>query len=266
MPRWKKGFKQIVKKFEGDLSATEAKLLVECETTIDEWKAHWPKVSRALWEINNSRLYRATDASFGSYCVRRWGFSKNWGTTLIKAGGVLRRLAAQTDTEQNGNRSYHLLPILTSVKSAYELSKVPENKQDAVLSELTNSGNAITEKAIKEAVAKLTKGYVDSGPGGQEAVKEVPQSRLPEKVQAALDAAKRFEGVALAISKAAGELERLAQEPFGAYIDAGQPWHTLKRMAGMVRQARPYAECHHCEAKGCGACGNKGWLRKADAK
>jgi hypothetical protein len=119
-----------------------------------------------------------------------------------------------------------------------------------------------TPQSVRAAVAKVTgkhKKTETSKPEGTE-------PPLPKAVQDALDAAKRFENLALAIGKAAGELERLAGEAFGRYIEPGQPWNSLKRIAGMIRQARPYAECHHCQAKGCGACNNNGWLRKVDAK
>ena len=88
-------------------AATKAKLqqrpagedqarLEECEAVLRKNKEATIECANALETIRREKLYKAKDASltFETYCRKFWGFGKNWGNKLARAGSAHKQLVA----------------------------------------------------------------------------------------------------------------------------------------------------------------------------
>ncbi len=75
-----------------ELSRTETRELIECETVIQRGLATFIEVGSALLKIRDSRLYRASHGTFENYCQKRWQMSKPYATRMIQAAGVIENL------------------------------------------------------------------------------------------------------------------------------------------------------------------------------
>jgi len=84
----------------GVLSADEGARLAQLEREIKTGISTFIKVGRALAEIRDARLYRATHGSFESYCRETWGFSRQRASQLIGAAGVAVDLSTAVDTPE----------------------------------------------------------------------------------------------------------------------------------------------------------------------
>ncbi|WP_407538900.1 hypothetical protein Q0M94_12040 [Deinococcus radiomollis] len=76
------------------LNQMEAARLLDLEKTIKAGISTFAAVGEALTEIRDNRLYRATDASFGAYTERAWGFSRQRAAQLIGGAEVAHTLSA----------------------------------------------------------------------------------------------------------------------------------------------------------------------------
>ena len=67
--------------------------LTDCECVIASGMRTFVDVGTALAEIRDSRLYRATHATFEAYCRGRWGMAKTHANRLVGAAQVVALLA-----------------------------------------------------------------------------------------------------------------------------------------------------------------------------
>lgn len=74
------------------LSAAEATALADCEAVITRGKRTFVEVGNALAAVRESRLYRATHATFEDYCSERWDFSRYYANRLTQAATVMELL------------------------------------------------------------------------------------------------------------------------------------------------------------------------------
>ena len=74
------------------LNQTEAARLLDLEGVIRQGIGTFAAVGEALTEIRDSRLYRATDRTWGDYVERAWGFSRQRAAQLIGGAEVARTL------------------------------------------------------------------------------------------------------------------------------------------------------------------------------
>jgi hypothetical protein len=119
------------------ISPDDAVLLTACEQTIAEGMESFKSVGRALVEIRDSRLYRATHATFEDYCRDRWNWSRRRAYQLIEAAVVL-------------DASPECAKFCTSESQARELAKVEPELRAEVLQAAAESGK-VTAKSIREA-------------------------------------------------------------------------------------------------------------------
>ena len=119
------------------ISPDEVVMLTACEKTIAEGMESFKSVGRALVEIRDSRLYRATHATFEDYCRERWNWSRRRAYQLIDAAVVL-------DT------SPECEPLVHTERQARELAKVEPELRAEVLKAAAESGK-VTAKSIREA-------------------------------------------------------------------------------------------------------------------
>lgn len=80
------------------LSGTERSQLALCEQVIERGKRSWIDMGRALREIRDARLYRATHGTFEDYCEQRWGIEWRRAYQLIDGAAAAENLNHGTET------------------------------------------------------------------------------------------------------------------------------------------------------------------------
>lgn len=76
-----------------DLTTKEANSLTECESTIERGLSTFVEVGRALMEIRDAKLYRASHKTFEHYCDDRWKFTRQRAYQLIDQARVVKAVA-----------------------------------------------------------------------------------------------------------------------------------------------------------------------------
>ncbi len=74
------------------LSAGEAQQLEQCEAVLSQGLGVFFEVGRALLAIREGRLYRATHATFETYCHERWGIGRSYASRVIGAAKLMKTL------------------------------------------------------------------------------------------------------------------------------------------------------------------------------
>jgi len=90
----------------GVLSVDEGARLAQLEREIKTGISTFIKVGRALAEIRDARLYRATHGTFEAYCRERWNLSRPRAYELMQAAAVAKSLplSATADTTERALR------------------------------------------------------------------------------------------------------------------------------------------------------------------
>jgi hypothetical protein len=136
------------------LTPVEAGTLQAYEKAIERGLQSFVEVGRALMQIRDSKLYRATHATFEDYCEGRWQMSKSRAYQVMEASGVAERV-------QNSGRT---LPPISTASHAEALAELPDDEQ---------------AEAYEEAVETAPDGKVTA-----EHVAEVVEKRKPSKPSA----------------------------------------------------------------------------------
>jgi hypothetical protein len=71
------------------MSVTETAKLENLETVIDGGLKSFIEVGRALMEIRDGRLFRATHMKFEDYCQERWDMTSQYANRLVAAADVV---------------------------------------------------------------------------------------------------------------------------------------------------------------------------------
>jgi hypothetical protein len=127
------------------LAAQEATRLVELEGIIGGGIRAFYEVGRALMEIRESRLYRATHGSFQDYCRDRWGLSRPEAYRAIDSARVVEVLSPIGDAPANeGQARLRLHP-----RPFAQAARVP------VWRELrAEHGDGVTAAKVRQVVAR----------------------------------------------------------------------------------------------------------------
>lgn len=145
----------------GHLDPEEDNRLRELEATIKAGVRTFVDVGLALLEIRDSRLYRASHATFDAYCRERWGMSKTHANRQIDAAGVAGLLAPMGVIPATERQARELVP----------LAHADEQEAVEVWQELRwEHGDRVTAGLVREAVtARLTsKAHVSYNTGQNE--------------------------------------------------------------------------------------------------
>ena len=143
-----------------ELTKVEAGTLQAYEKAIERGLASFVEVGRALTQIRDSRLYRATHATFEDYCEQRWNMTSRRASQVIEASGVADRVAA--DSKKNSSD----LPPILRASHAEALADLPADEQ---------------AEAYAEAVETAPDGKLTA-----EHVEAVVEARKPSKPAAAV--------------------------------------------------------------------------------
>lgn len=79
------------------LSVPEARELKALEAAIQQGMTAFVRVGRALTEIRERRLYRATHETFEAYCQERWGIGDRRARQLVAATQIRTEMEAHLD-------------------------------------------------------------------------------------------------------------------------------------------------------------------------
>lgn len=99
------------------LSTAEAAQLAELEATIDRGMNTFLEVGRALIDIQDNKLYRATHLTIEQYMLERFSLNRNRGYQLIEAAKVVNQIAeeikpvAVEGTDNPTTEGYEAVPI-----------------------------------------------------------------------------------------------------------------------------------------------------------
>lgn len=125
------------------LAKGEAATLAECEAVIERGMETFVEVGNALLTIRESKLYRATHATFDSYCRERWGWSRIRAHQLIDASKVVQEMG-ETLTMVNKP---------TTERQARPLVELPKaERADAWKEAVERSNGKPTAKVVQEVV------------------------------------------------------------------------------------------------------------------
>ena len=118
--------------------------LRELEATIEQGVHTFVDVGLALLEIRDTRLYRASHATFDAYCRERWGWQRAHAYRLIDGAKVARLMSPIGDTPETESQARELVP----------LARQDEREAVEVWRELRERhGDKVTAELVKEAVS-----------------------------------------------------------------------------------------------------------------
>ena len=93
------------------LSRPERSRLKELEAQIQAGIQIFFRVGKALLEIQATRLYRETHATWEAYCLDRWGIGKSQAYRLIQAAEVVEDLSPIGGEPPNERQARELVPL-----------------------------------------------------------------------------------------------------------------------------------------------------------
>ena len=146
------------------LSTEEADRLATLEATIDRGMTTFLEVGRALIEIQDNKLYRATHLTIEQYMLERFSLNRNRGYQLIEAAKVVNQIAeeikpasAQTadTTEDPSTEGYQAVP---TGKIRRSKSSTPTDKQpvDVDYTEEPRQEEALNDSSTGEHTSEQT--------------------------------------------------------------------------------------------------------------
>lgn len=125
------------------LTAAEADLLEQAETTIARGIKTFIEVGEALTQVRDNRLYRANFITFDDYCQDRWGFDRTRAQNFITASRVALEIS---NTGQPA-------PVVESqARALAPLLEDPEEMRAAFTEAIARSDGKPTAAVIREVV------------------------------------------------------------------------------------------------------------------
>jgi hypothetical protein len=128
------------------LTSIEAGTLQAYEKAIERGLASFVEVGRALTQIRDGRLYRATHGTFEDYCQERWQMSRQRASQVIEASGVADRV----------KKNLPDAPAIGKASHAEELAELPEEEQAEAWQEAVETApdGRVTAEHVAEVVEK----------------------------------------------------------------------------------------------------------------
>jgi phage N-6-adenine-methyltransferase len=131
---------------ETTLSAADRHALEHFERIVEKGMKAFVEMGEALRAIRESRLYRASHATFEEYCKDRWGMVYRYANNLISASEVVGVIG-------NGSHGSQILPA--NERQARPLTKLPPEEQaDAWNEAVEVSEGKPTARVVEEVVQR----------------------------------------------------------------------------------------------------------------
>lgn len=245
-------------KKKSDLTAPESKRLEQCESIIRVGKQTFMEVGTALYEIRESKLYRASHKTFEAYTEETWGWGASRARQIINAVQIQKSVTRVT---------------LLDSQAARELGKVPAAKRQEVAEKAAINGHASAPK-IKEVAAETMEApkKLPKAPGRPSKAPATPEKPKDESGRVidpkAADAIARI-GEFQALEKSVHEVKRkvlaLAAEDIGRCLDGQAMGRLFKEICAAIDFARPFTACPMNErcTKSCGCCKGSQWITES---
>src|SRR5215471_1333793 len=99
-----------------ELTVAERSRLHELEAQVHRGLTSFLEVGRALQEIRDGRLYRATHTTFAAYCADRWDFSRQHVNRLIRSVGIVNSLEPIGSRPENEAQARVLAGVAPEVR------------------------------------------------------------------------------------------------------------------------------------------------------
>lgn len=130
-----------------ELTLSEKTKLAELEAIIKDGLMTFIDVGACLWEIRNSRLYRAEYGTFEQYCREKWQMTRAYAGSLIKAHEIVTNI-------ENVN---HGLQTPATERQVRPLAKLaPEDQKTAWQKAVeTAPEGKVTAKHVEKVVAEM---------------------------------------------------------------------------------------------------------------
>lgn len=211
------------------------------EKVIDRGKKSFVEVGEALEEIRDKKLYRQNYGTFEEYCLKKWGWSANYGRRVIEAAEVAKSVPIGTIKNEGAARA---------------LAKVPKEQRAQVV-EKAQSAGPVTAKAIREAARPIPATVELDREGFQIPAQAMHTWNRKDEPQKLLNL---LSDVRVALTAAQQNKDSLYCEVnFSAvFADIGNAYAGIKR-------AIPHAVCLSCQGKlpeKCRDCGGRGMVSK----
>jgi hypothetical protein len=144
------------------LTEAEAARLAELEGIIER---SFVEIGLALKEIRDSRLYRATHASFEDYCPDRWGWQASRARQLIGAAETVTKVtAAGLPAPANERQARALVPLKDDERAMLTVWRNAKARAEELGRPLTA---LMVEEAVRELVAFERRLTLSTTGGGQ---------------------------------------------------------------------------------------------------
>lgn len=211
------------------------------EKVIDRGKKGFVEVGEALEEIRDKKLYREKYGTFEEYCLKKWGWSANYGRRVIEAAEVAKSVPIGTITNEG---------------SARALAKVPREHRAAVVEKAASNG-PVTAKAIREA-AKPIPVTVELDREGFQIPTQAMHTWLrrdePQKLLNLLS------DVRVALTAA-----QQTKDPLYCEVNFSAAFADIGNAYAAIKMAIPHAVCLYCQGKlpdKCRECSTRGMVSK----
>jgi hypothetical protein len=90
------------------VTTKESSRLTQLESLIDTAEESFGEaISKALWEINETRLYRAEYRTWEEYCKKRWGYCRSYMLTGLIA---FAKMTSEESMSPNGDTPERVSP------------------------------------------------------------------------------------------------------------------------------------------------------------
>lgn len=116
------------------LVVAERVRLAELESVVERGLVTFVEVGRALQEIRDSHLYRASHATFEKYCQERWKFTARRGRQLIAAAAIAGEMGTRVPipTERHARELAPLVEAQGAAAAARVWDRLSENGEPTV--------------------------------------------------------------------------------------------------------------------------------------
>lgn len=238
------------------LASFERKELAKHEEVIEAGVQSFVDVGRALFAIQQGKLYRESHKTFELYCKDRWQLPRSRAYQLIEGATVVENVhhGGQIEPPQNE-------------RQARELAKVEPEKQAKVWKEVVKTAPKDDEgnpKVTAAHVAEVVAQHVEPEPEPEKPKQRMCRADKPlaKKLWPAFDEHNNFVCVRDSINEALRTIRQLAESPAGAFIHLQSVEADLNNAKKNVTAYEPYTTCPYCKGKSCKSCRNTGWIPK----
>jgi hypothetical protein len=250
------------------LTTTESTLLQKHERTIKQTQGAFIACGKALAEIRDLKLYRATFSTFEDYCQIVWKWGRERARLLIDGACIADELPPEVKA------------LIHKEGQARALSKVPKDARAAVVKDAAASGK-VTAGSIAKAAAKAGDQDAQNGnsccqnsvdPEGLKTnstpvVRDSTGFAIPAALLPMWNRRDEVTEILKAVSKARVAVRHAMEkdDPLFQPVNMSGTCNELNHSFSQLQLAMPYAVCCTCQgisSEKCASCKGRGFISK----